>query len=173
MSKLEPGQRAYEAYHGVAEFSMRVLTASERRRWAAVEQACAVPASELNDKARVELADSLVGEVLGYLFDRGALDKAFATWGASMHQEVRRELTGKVADALGAQAGKVPAPSATPSKSEGEWVSVYANQLRDLAAARPGEYGSSDYYHGKLFGLQQALALLMKVAPVPKATDAT
>lgn len=120
-AKREPGQRAYEAmcsYDRGGSYPWADISQWAKDAWAAVEQACAVPASELNNKARVGLADSIVGEVLGYLSDRGALDAAFATWGASMHQEVRRELIGKVADLL------APTPSATPSKSEGEWISV-------------------------------------------------
>lgn len=117
----QQSDRTFEHAAELAEALARVVgrpeyddASGEYTYLATVEQACAVPAATQNDRARVELAESIVGVVLGDLFDRGALDSAFARWGASTHQEVRRELTGKVNDALAPEAGKAQA----------EWTSV-------------------------------------------------
>jgi hypothetical protein len=53
-----------------------------------------------NEAKRLELAEQVVSTVLAELSDRGAIDKACVTWGASVHQEIRRVLAGKVADLL-------------------------------------------------------------------------
>jgi hypothetical protein len=53
-----------------------------------------------DEAKRLELAEQVVSTVLAELSDRGAIDKACVTWGASVHQEIRRVLAGKVADLL-------------------------------------------------------------------------
>jgi hypothetical protein len=159
MAKTERGQRAYEDRHERAadelvgdlliDVEVEVANGIHERLAAgiaALEQACAVPAVAGRGgetRARVDLAESIVGVVLGGLAERGAIDAACATWGASIHREIRRELTGKVADAL-AEAGKAQAegwhriPELPLPKTEGAEFDLPDSDVWVLAATEDG-----------------------------------
>lgn len=122
-----------EQTSGLSMEDLAWLIEPHREALALPEPATGV-ASIREARERVELAEAIVNAVLSGLSDRGAIDVACATWGASVHQEIRRELTGKVADLL-----SLPEPAAVTPVGE----VTETHQLRALNGTHTRMAGAS------------------------------